>query len=65
VVVVAGFFQTLASNRSWPRSLEGGVDRWLVTDAWEEGGVESSSRSAALRFLEGVDGADGGGVGRV
>ena len=37
----------------------------LVVEDCDEGGVVSSSSSEALRFLEGVEGSDGGGVGRL
>ena len=59
-------FQTLASNKSCPLSLVLGVDEELllladVVDDCEEGG-RSSSASAALLFLDGVQGADEEGV---
>jgi hypothetical protein len=54
VAVVEGSFQTLASNRSWSRSVDAGKGCWLEMEACDEGSIES----------EGVDGVDEGGGGR-
>ncbi len=55
------------SNRSWPLSFEDGLedDRLLIVECWEERGSSSSPEHGALRLREGVEGFDGGGVGRV
>src|ERR1700722_6557280 len=54
MMVAEGSFQTLASNRSWPRIRDAGKDCRLKLEARDKGNVES----------EGVDGVDEGGGGR-
>lgn len=80
-MVPSALLKTLESNRSWPFSLLLGVseDLRLEEELCEDGGesLSSSRASVALRFfdgvlrgestrcVEGVDGREGGGLGRL
>jgi len=54
VAVAEGSFQTLASNRPWPHSLDADKDFWLEMEACDEGSVEVAVGMGKKNLLSGL-----------